>query len=162
MSATKAFDELSSIDASNVVRCARALLRRPRLLLLDEATSQLDAVNEMALRDVVADAARTTTVLVVAHRLSTVTLADRIIVMDAGEVRAVGHTEARLKEAAKLGFEQIIMPMAGGRGARRPGPEVGLRVQEIRRLGELPGLLGCDDRAPAPTRALQSVAFHQS
>ena len=31
----------------------------------------------------------------------------------AGEVRAVGHTEARLKEAAKLGFEQIIMPMAG-------------------------------------------------
>jgi ABC-type multidrug transport system fused ATPase/permease subunit len=76
------------------VAIARALLRRPRLLLLDEATSQLDAVNEAALRDTVADVARTTTVLVVAHRLSTVTMADRIVVMDAGRVRALGtHRE---------------------------------------------------------------------
>ncbi|MDQ0408050.1 ABC transporter ATP-binding protein/permease [Streptomyces sp. NBC_01723] len=76
------------------VAIARALLRRPRLLLLDEATSQLDAVNEAALRDTVAEVARTTTVLVVAHRLSTVTTADRIVVMDAGRVRAVGtHRE---------------------------------------------------------------------
>ncbi|MEU0114168.1 ABC transporter ATP-binding protein [Streptomyces bobili] len=76
------------------VAIARALLRRPRLLLLDEATSQLDAVNEAALRDTVADVARTTTVLVVAHRLSTVTSADRIVVMEAGQVRAVGtHRE---------------------------------------------------------------------
>ncbi len=76
------------------VAIARALLRRPRLLLLDEATSQLDAVNEAALRDTVADAARGTTVLVVAHRLSTVTRAERIVVMDAGRVRAVGtHRE---------------------------------------------------------------------
>ncbi|PKV89207.1 ABC transporter ATP-binding protein [Streptomyces sp. TLI_146] len=77
------------------VAIARALLRRPRLLLLDEATSQLDAANEAALRDTIADAARTTTVLVVAHRLSTVTTADRIVVMEAGCVRAVG-THAQL------------------------------------------------------------------
>src|SRR5215475_4523982 len=72
------------------VAIARALLRRPRLLLLDEATSQLDALNEAALRETIADAARTTTVLVVAHRLSTVTMADRIVVMDAGRVVAIG------------------------------------------------------------------------
>lgn len=77
------------------VAIARALLRRPRLLLLDEATSQLDAVNEAALRDTIAEAARSTTVLVVAHRLSTVMLADRILVMDAGVVRAEG-THAQL------------------------------------------------------------------
>lgn len=76
------------------IAIARALLRHPRLLLLDEVTSQLDAVNEAALRATIADAATTTTVLVVAHRLSTVTMADRIVVMDAGQVRAIGsHTD---------------------------------------------------------------------
>ncbi|MGK5531109.1 ABC transporter ATP-binding protein [Streptomyces sp. URMC 129] len=83
------------------VAIARALLRRPRLLLLDEATSQLDAVNEAALRETVAEAARETTVLVVAHRLSTVTTADRIVVMDAGRVQAVG-THAELVAANAL------------------------------------------------------------
>lgn len=69
------------------------MLRQPRLLL-DEATSQLDAVNEAALRDTIVKVAVTTTVLVVAHRLSTVTMADRIVVMDAGTVCAVGtHVE---------------------------------------------------------------------
>jgi len=72
------------------VAIARALLRRPAVLLLDEATSQLDALNEAALRDTVATVSQSTTVLVVAHRLSTITLADRILVLDAGRLRAVG------------------------------------------------------------------------
>jgi ABC-type multidrug transport system fused ATPase/permease subunit len=76
------------------IAIARALLRRPRILLLDEVTSQLDAVNEAALRDLVEAAALTTTVVVVAHRLSTVTSADRILVLEAGRVRAAGtHDE---------------------------------------------------------------------
>jgi ABC-type multidrug transport system fused ATPase/permease subunit len=75
------------------IAIARALLRRPRLLLLDEATSQLDAVNELALREAVAEMARTTSVLVIAHRLSTVTNADQILVMDAGRIRATGTHE---------------------------------------------------------------------
>jgi ATP-binding cassette subfamily B protein len=76
------------------IAIARALLRRPRILLLDEATSQLDAVNEVALRALMEAVALTTTVLVVAHRLSTVTSADRILVMEEGLVRAAGtHDE---------------------------------------------------------------------
>jgi ATP-binding cassette subfamily C protein len=95
------------------VAIARALLRRPRLLLLDEATSQLDAVNEAALRDTIAAVARTTTVLVVAHRLSTVTMADRIIVVDAGRVRAAGtHAELLGTDPlyAELAATQFLVP----------------------------------------------------
>ncbi len=64
-------------------------------------TSQLDAINEAALRETVADVARQITVLVVAHRLSTVTMADRIIVMEAGRVQAAG-THAELVAAGPL------------------------------------------------------------
>jgi ATP-binding cassette subfamily B protein len=83
------------------VAIARALLRRPRLLLLDEATSQLDAVNEMRLRDVIAEVVGMTTVLVIAHRLSTVTTADRIVILDLGRVRASG-THHELLESDDL------------------------------------------------------------
>ncbi|MEV4875970.1 ABC transporter ATP-binding protein [Streptomyces cyaneofuscatus] len=75
------------------IAIARALLRRPRLLLLDEVTSQLDAVNEQALRDVILELAEQTTVLVIAHRLSTVRHADRIVVLEEGRVRTAGMHE---------------------------------------------------------------------
>jgi ATP-binding cassette subfamily B protein len=76
------------------IAIARAMLCRPRVLLLDEATSQLDAINELAIRALMEAVASATTVVVIAHRLSTVTRADRILVMDAGRVRAIGsHVE---------------------------------------------------------------------
>jgi ABC-type multidrug transport system ATPase subunit len=97
------------------VAIGRALLRRPRLLLLDEATSQLDALNEAALRETVAETALMTTVLVVAHRLSTVTMADRIIVVDAGQVKAAG-THAELVASDPLYAELAATQFPGQRG----------------------------------------------
>jgi ATP-binding cassette subfamily B protein/ATP-binding cassette subfamily C protein len=73
---------------------ARTLLANTPVLLLDEPTSNLDARNEAALRDAIAAAAVRRTLIVVAHRLSTVVDSDHIVVLDAGRVVAIGaHQE---------------------------------------------------------------------
>lgn len=66
------------------IALARAILRGAPILLLDEATSALDAESEARVQDALAGFARGRTVLVIAHRLSTVRAADRIIVMEDG------------------------------------------------------------------------------
>ncbi|WP_201753294.1 ABC transporter ATP-binding protein [Micromonospora rubida] len=83
------------------IAIARALLRRPRVLLLDEATSALDGLNELSLRDAIAEVARVSTVLIIAHRLSTVTMARQILLLDGGRIRARG-THAELIDSDDL------------------------------------------------------------
>ena len=75
---------------------ARALIKKPRLLLLDEATSALDAQSEEAIRATIRALRGRTTVLIIAHRLSTVIEADSIVVLDAGVVVAQGAHEQLL------------------------------------------------------------------
>lgn len=77
---------------------ARALLTRPGLLLLDEATSALDARSEELIRQTTYNLRGTCTVLVIAHRLSTVVQADRILVLDEGNLVAEGTYSMLLKE----------------------------------------------------------------
>ncbi|WP_188754804.1 ABC transporter ATP-binding protein [Microbacterium album] len=73
---------------------ARALLTAPPILLLDESTSSLDGLNEQLMRDAIDAVAQGRTLLVIAHRLSTVVDSDRIIVLDRGEVVGQGtHSE---------------------------------------------------------------------
>jgi ATP-binding cassette subfamily B protein/ATP-binding cassette subfamily C protein len=79
------------------IALARMLLCRPRLLLLDEVTSQLDAANERALKETIGSIARGRAVVVIAHRLSTVAGADRIVLLDGGRVSAHGNHEELLK-----------------------------------------------------------------
>jgi ABC-type bacteriocin/lantibiotic exporter with double-glycine peptidase domain len=76
------------------VSVARALLRNPGLLILDEATSHLDSLSEGAIQTALNAADRTTTTVVIAHRLGTVVHADRIVVMDQGRIVEQGtHAE---------------------------------------------------------------------
>jgi len=73
---------------------ARALLRNTPVLLLDEATSALDAQSEVLVQDALDRLSKNHTTLVIAHRLSTVRDADKIVVMDKGRVVEQGtHTE---------------------------------------------------------------------
>jgi ATP-binding cassette subfamily B protein len=73
---------------------ARALLAAPPVLLLDESTSSLDGLNEQLMRDAIDAVAEGRTLLVIAHRLSTVVDSDRIIVLDHGRVIGQGtHSE---------------------------------------------------------------------
>lgn len=69
---------------------ARALLSSPKLLVLDEATSALDGKSEIDLSDAISNLKNSMTLVVIAHRLSTVRNADLVIYMDAGRIRASG------------------------------------------------------------------------
>jgi ABC-type multidrug transport system fused ATPase/permease subunit len=77
---------------------ARALYKDPPILILDEATSALDAESERLVQGALANLMRGRTTLVIAHRLTTVRDADRIVVLDGGEVREEGRHEDLLRQ----------------------------------------------------------------
>jgi ATP-binding cassette subfamily C protein CydCD len=78
------------------IAIARALLKNAPILVLDEATSHLDAENERLVRDALDQLMRGRTTLVIAHRLSTVRHADKIVVLDDGRVAEEGSHDALL------------------------------------------------------------------
>ena len=83
------------------ISIARAMLKNPPLLLLDEATSALDAESERMVQAALESAMKDRTTLVIAHRLATVQRADRIIVLEAGQIVETG-THAQLSASGGL------------------------------------------------------------
>jgi subfamily B ATP-binding cassette protein MsbA len=87
---------------------ARALLRDPDILILDEATSALDTASERLVQQAIEELSRDRTVLVIAHRLSTVQQADQIAVLDQGQLVEVGtHTELLKQKGYYAKLHQI-------------------------------------------------------
>jgi subfamily B ATP-binding cassette protein MsbA len=83
------------------ITIARALLKNPPLLILDEATSALDTESERIVQLALENLMRQRTSMVIAHRLSTVLAADRIVVMEAGSIKDIGN-HAELLEKSPL------------------------------------------------------------
>jgi ATP-binding cassette subfamily B protein len=85
-------DNLSS-GQKQMIAFARALVHDPKVLILDEATSNIDMETEVRIRRAVSQLLVNRTTLVIAHRLSTVLAADRILVMHKGRVAEIGCHE---------------------------------------------------------------------
>ena len=80
------------------ISIARAFLKNPPILILDEATSALDRENERALQRALEELSKGRTTLLIAHRLSTVRRADRVLVLEQGKIRQEGTQEELIRQ----------------------------------------------------------------
>jgi len=87
-----------STGQKQLISFARALAHNPQILILDEATSSVDTETEFKVRDALSRMVAGRTSLVIAHRLSTVQNADKIIVMHKGKVREMGTHQQLLAQ----------------------------------------------------------------
>jgi ATP-binding cassette subfamily B protein len=99
------------------IAIARALLKNPPILVLDEATSALDSESEALVQGAIRRLAQGRTTLVVAHRLSTVVDADRVVVLGAGRIEAIGSHAQLL---AQGGTYARMFALGAGRDAGTP------------------------------------------
>jgi ATP-binding cassette subfamily B protein len=91
---------------------ARALLKKPSILILDEATSNLDAHTEEAITNVLSNDYKDLTSIVIAHRLSTIRRADKIAVMESGQIVEFGSHQELIDKKEK--YYALWMSQTGG------------------------------------------------
>ncbi|MGA2744362.1 MAG: ABC transporter ATP-binding protein [Candidatus Sulfotelmatobacter sp.] len=127
---TKGFDEevrergsTLSTGQKQLISFARALAHEPKILILDEATSSVDTETEFKVRDALARMVEGRTSLIIAHRLSTVQRADKIIVMHKGQVREMGtHQELLANRGIYFKLYQLQYKDQELNVARAPAP----------------------------------------
>ncbi len=93
------------------VALARAVLRDPRILILDDATSSVDAVTEDEIRDALRTVMDGRTTIIIAHRPSTLALADQVVFIDAGRVVATGRHDDLLSSVPR--YAEVLANPAG-------------------------------------------------
>ena len=105
------------------ISIARAVLRDPQILILDEATSALDPETETAIQDALAKLIRGRTTFAIAHRLSTLRNADRLVVIEKGRIAEVGpHRELVMKDGIYARLVKAQRQMSGINAQADGGP----------------------------------------
>jgi ATP-binding cassette subfamily B protein len=97
-----------SVGQRQLISFVRAMVYQPRIIILDEATSSVDSETEELIQEAIDKLMEGRTSLVIAHRLSTIQKADRIIVLDRGEIKESGTHEELLRHG---GFYQQLYQM---------------------------------------------------
>ncbi|KAG5927849.1 hypothetical protein E4U42_001691 [Claviceps africana] len=139
------------------IAIARALVKDPKILILDEATASLDSKSEQEILAAVERCSEGRTVISVAHRLSTIQTADKIIVMSEGQVVEEGtHSELIANKGTYAGFvdlQNLRDPSTKNEGARPAGENVKLDTKLDTKLADEMS----DTKAVSPTIQIEPV-----
>jgi ATP-binding cassette subfamily B multidrug efflux pump len=126
-----------STGQKQLISFARALAHDPKILILDEATSSVDTETEFRVRDALSRMVEGRTSLIIAHRLSTVQRADKIIVMHKGQVREMGtHQQLLAQRGIYFKLYQLQYKDQEISAGRAPAPVEGVEQPEVTARGD--------------------------